>query len=522
MDLGSFPRRDLLPVCLAVAVLVLAARWVWAPGWEGPTFRPRPDALEYAAAAQAVARGDAYVLRVGPEDIRPRYAPGWPLLLAPLAAARVDGRSLWRVTGLFGALQAALLAALAWLGVAVLAPRRDKESGTRLRSAAAVAGVAAGAAWALAPMMVKAGRTLLSDEPAAFAATAALAATGWGLFAPPRPGSRAPVVCAAGGLAAGVAVALRLPSGAILALPLVLLALGAGRLHGWSTTARRLVPWFAAAALLPAASSAVLLASGEPPWPWTAYELWIPGRFASLGNTFGLRFALEGDPHLSSVLPGLRGMSNLELAARTLLGLPMRLSHQTAGLLWPAAGWVAAVGLGMGLLRRRRLDDSGKVPRGSGWIAASVAAWVVAHLVLYGLYFFPAPRFYAPPLAVAAVALAAGGGVLLARPGRLGALAGGLVFLLFAASLVQGFGALRRVPRPDLPDPDVRAAFARWVTLSDAERAGGTVPFDPVEAQALGLLDPATAARIGAWGELPPTIQVRRLRARGALRGPGR
>ncbi|MFP3941708.1 MAG: hypothetical protein ACLF0P_15540, partial [Thermoanaerobaculia bacterium] len=367
---------------------------------------------------------------------------------------------------------------------------------------------------------VKAGRALLSDEPAAFAATTALAATAWGTFAPRRHGRAALFACAAGGLAAGAAAALRTPSGAILALPLLLLAFGAGRLRGWGTTARRSISWLAAAMLLPAASSAVLLASGESPWPWTAYDLWIPGRFASLRDTFGLRFALEGDPHLSSVLPGLRGTSNLELAARTLLGLPMRLPHQTAGLLWPAAGWAAALGLGVAILRRPVEGAARGVPRGAGWIAAAVAAWVLGHGVLYCLYFFPAPRFYMPPLAAAAVALAVGGGVLLARPGWVSRLSGSFVLLLFAGSLVHGFSALRREPAPELPAPETRESFAQWLELSEAERTGRPVPFDPVEAQALGLLDPATVEGIGAWGELPSTIQVRRLRARGLVPGP--
>ena len=391
----------------------------------------------------------------------------------------------------------------------------------RLRAAAAAAGLAAGAAWALAPMMVKAGRTLLSDEPAAFAATAGLGATAWGFFAPRRSGRTAVLACAAGGLAAGAAAALRPPSGAILALPLVLLACGAGRLRGWGATARRSIPWLATAAFFPAASSAVLLASGEAPWPWTAYDLWIPGRYASLRDTFGLRFALEGDPHLSSVLPGLRGMSNLELAARTLLGLPMRLPHQTAGLLWPAVGWAAGLWLAVaGWRRARPRGGHGDAAEGAGWIAGAVVAWVLGHGVLYALYFFPAPRFYMPPLAVPAVALAIGGGVLLARAGWVPGIAGGLVLLLFAGSLVHGFGALRREPAPEVPVSDTREAFARWLDLSSAERARRPVPFDPVEAQALGLLDPATVERIGAWGELPPTIQVRRLRGRGLLPVP--
>lgn len=508
-------KRDLAAVCLVVAALALAARWWWAPGWEGPTFRPRPDALEYAASAQALASGDGFYLQVGPYRVRPRYAPGWPMMLAPAAAAGVAGEHLWRVTGLFGALEAALLAALAGWAVAFTGRGSlGAPSGAKGRLAAAAAGLAAGAAWALGPMAIKTGRTLLSDEPAAFAATAALAGCGWGLLAP-GSARRATLTCLAGGLATGLAAALRPAAGPLLLPPLALLALGGLRLWGWGATLRRSAAVAAGALVAPAATSAVLLASGLPAWPWTAYYLWIPGRYGDLADTFGLRFALAGNSDLAS-LPGLGGMPHLEIAARVLLGLPGLGSHQTLGLLWPIAGWAALLLLPV-LARRGGVDA-----RPAFWLAVAGAAWALAHAALYGLYFFPAARFFLPPLAVAAVALAVTGGRLLARGSAASRTAGAACLVLLAGSVAWGFLALRGEPHPDLPPSDTRAAFARWIDLPDAERAGRQLPFDPVEAQALGLLDRETAEGIHEWGELPPTVQVRRLRMAGEIPRPRR
>src|SRR5260370_16956850 len=80
---------------LLVAPLALAARWRWAAAADGRQLRPRPDALEYAAAAQAIAAEGRYYLQVGPYRVRPRYPPGWPLVLAGAVRLGLPGDRLW-------------------------------------------------------------------------------------------------------------------------------------------------------------------------------------------------------------------------------------------------------------------------------------------------------------------------------------------------------------------------------------------------------------------------------------------
>ena len=98
---------------LVVAPLALAARWQWAATPDGRQLRPRPDALEYAAAAQAIAAEGRYYLQIGPYQVRPRYPPGWPMVLAGAVRLGLAGDRLWQVAGVFGAGLASLLALLA-------------------------------------------------------------------------------------------------------------------------------------------------------------------------------------------------------------------------------------------------------------------------------------------------------------------------------------------------------------------------------------------------------------------------
>ena len=545
------PRWPVVLPAVIAAALALAARWEWAATPQGPRFLPRPDALEYAAAAQAIARSGDYLLQIGPHRVRPRYPPGWPLLLAAAVGLGVEGDALWRVTGLFGAALAALLAALAAWAVQRLAGGAAASAGGPvpwIDLAAAAGGLTAGIAWALAPLAVTAGRTVMSDEPAACAAAVALAAFAGGLLGRrPRP-----LLLAAGGLALGALATIRTVEAALLAIPLVLLAAGglrrsgAAALHGlgWAVLG---------AAAAPALAALILARSGLPPWRWSGYDLWVPARYASLGDAFRLEYALAGSPDMPS--EGHR-MPHLELAARVLAGMPGLRRQSAIGRLWPAAAWVAGAlvlaraargghgdpGECRGLppspaperspkalrhpptaratsRRRRGGKPSLQPPRAVPWLAAALLVWAAAHTALFALYFFSAPRFHLPVAALCPLAMgtAVGLGLAVSRP-PVRALAAAAAMLV-AAVVGLDFACFRSEPLPlPPPEPDVRAAFTAWSALPPAARAAGTVSFDPVHAQALGLLGPRAVATIGAdWGELPPTRHVRRLRARGMI-----
>jgi hypothetical protein len=579
----------LIALAFLVAGLALAARWHWAAVPDGRQLRPRPDALEYAAAAQAIAAEGRYLLQVGPYRVRPRYPPGWPLLLAGAVRLGVPGEELWRVGGLFGAGLACLLA----LAAAGAVWRLRAAEGRRAAAGALAAGALAGMGWALAPLAVAVGRVALADEPAAFVAALMGVATYAGFMRP------APAAAALGGLAFGLLAAMRPASAALFAPAVLIFALygwrargvpgkpgaggvaarpavggsgaangksgltatgdssatgGSSAANGFGTAvdsgaasdpadpgepgasggrrARRrepwrwAAPWAAGAAVVPLLIALLLSRSQLPPWRWSGYGFWAPRWYTDAGATFNLRYALRGNDDFTRGADD-RPIPNLRFYAQVLLGLPGLESASYLGLYWPAAGWLAGW---LTLWRGRR-----RHPAAATALPAAAAA-LLGHLVFYSLYFFPDARFLlalmALPLLGAAVAcglgISAPATAPATDPGRApGARqrwrrrtrpASWLAAAALAGAGLAGFLAFRAQPAAArFPDRDVRAAFAAWQRLPEQERARTPLPFDPLEAQALGLLPPSVARGIRVWGELPPTVHVKRLRALGIV-----
>ncbi len=137
----------------------------------------------------------------------------------------------------------------------------------------------------------------------------------------------------------------------------------------------------------------------------------------------------------------------------------------------------------------------------------------MAHVAVFSLYFFPSSRFYLTPLALSPLLLAVGCGVGLTRSRGLASAVAVGTALLAAWGLV----ALRREPPPEIDSERTLVLFDRWRGWSDEERARQRMPFDPVHAQALGLLTPEVASSIRVWGELADTLHARRLKANGFL-----
>jgi hypothetical protein len=483
-------------VAAVIFPLALAVRWSWAAIPDGRQFRPRPDALEYAAAAQSIAQGCRYYLQVGPLQVRPLYPPGWPLVLSAALRLGVPGDALWRVTGAAGAALASLLAAVAALAVSRL---RHAESG-RVMAGVAGAGLVAGLAWALAPLSLSAGRVVLSDEPAALAAALVMLGTALAASAAeaPAPGRAAAVL---GGAAFGLLAGMRPVSAALFAPAVCVLAY-----HGWRALDhreawRRAAAWAGGAAVVPLLIVALLLRSHLSPWRWTGYEFWAPRWFEDLHAAFDLRYALHGNDALSSDMP------NGWRYVKILLGSPGLEPSAYFGLYWPALGWLAAA-IFLWRHRQRR------------WIVAvalAAAAAAAAHLVLFSLYFFVTPRFMIAPLLFPVLALGIVLGFGISHPHLRVRLGAGLASLALVAAILATFLGYRGDRMKPFPDDGVRSSFAAWSRLPDDARAATTMPFDPLQAQALGLLPPETVGRIHAWGNLPATLHVKRLRSLGLL-----
>ncbi|HEX4497187.1 MAG TPA: hypothetical protein VIE43_16060 [Thermoanaerobaculia bacterium] len=482
--------------------LALAARWTGNAELKGARFSPAPDTVEYAAEAQSLARTGQIFLQIGPYRVRPRFPPGWPLLIAPAIRLGVQGRDLWRVTAIFGALVAWLLGAVAAGLTARVSPLPPGGWGSE--GASFLAGLLAGGVWALAPLNVDLGNTLMSDEPTALFCLAGLLLSGLAFLR--REGRGAWAFALTGGIALGLAASMRSIVAVLMLLPLAFFLAGGLRRIGVRAVFRRALLWALGAAIFPAVTLLILARSGWPVWQWSGYGFWMPNRFDHLSSTFNLQYALQPD---LTFRQEHRPLSHLDLTLRVILGLPgLRPTHYL-GYLWPLAGWLAAIPVYRWARRR--------YPELTACAAPALLLWTLAHVIIFSLYFYPSPRFYMEPLALCLVLLATACGVTLARPGRWTRLTGAAGMVAVALLAAQGVVDLQNEPLPNLDNERTRAHFHRWLEIGDERRSRRMMPFDPVYAQALGLLTPEVAAGIHAWGELPDTVHVRRLRANGTV-----
>jgi 4-amino-4-deoxy-L-arabinose transferase-like glycosyltransferase len=367
-----------------------------------------------------------------------------------------------------------------------------------------LAGLLAGGLWAVAPVAVDLGQTLMSDEPTALVCLLSLLLAGLAFL---RPNPDAWALALAGGLAFGLVAAMRSVAALLVLLPLAGFLLASLRRSGLRATLPRALAWALGAAVVAGLVVLIQLRSGWPAWQWSGYAFWMPGRFAHWTSPFELHTVFSPDEVFPREVAG-RPVSHLDLAGRVLLGIPGLPAYHDLGFYWPLAGWLAAFPL-YRLARRR----GGEAAAAAACLAPALLLWTLAHVAVFSLYFFPSSRFYLAPLALSPVLLAIACGVGLSRSRGLASAAALCVVLLAAWGLV----ALRREPPPEIDSERTLVLFDRWLGWSDEERARQRMPFDPVHAQALGLLTPEVASSIHVWGELADTIHARRLKANGFL-----
>src|SRR5436305_3314183 len=379
--------RGYLLLGALVVPLALAARWTGNAVQKGARFSPAPDTVEYAAEAQSIARTGQVFLQIGPYRVRPRCPPGWPLLIAPAIRAGMQGRELWRITGIFGAALAWLLAIIAATATAALGPHHPSpllpspppaltgrrgsslsgladspgssaedlpesplspgEGGGRGRErggwgSEGLAGLLAGGVWAIAPIAVDLGDTLMSDEPTALVCLAGLLFAGATFLRRESRGAWAFAV--AGGVAFGLAASMRSIVAVLMLLPLAFFLIGGVRRIGVRAVFLRGLPWALGALIFPAVTVLILARSGWPVWQWSGYGFWMPNRFDHLSSTFNFQYAFQPDLTFRQEVVG-RPLSHLELALRVLAGIPGLRPHHYLGYVWPLAACLAALPL---------------------------------------------------------------------------------------------------------------------------------------------------------------------------------
>ncbi len=477
-------------VLLLVPVAALLARWVGGDSGYGPGFFPVPDSLEYAASAQSIADSGRYFLQVGPHPVPPRYSPGWPLVLAGALRAGVPPIELWRISGVFGALAAWILSlAIARSLVGNASDRKEKWI-------AVGCGVLGGLAWSFSPLANRVGQTLLSDEATVAVQLLALAL----LVTGARSNAPFPALFAAG-VCFGLAFAMRPIAGALLLVPVGLWALA--RILQPNPRNRAGIVVLAMGLLVPVSATLWLLSrSSLPLWPWGAYAFWVPEWHDSLSTTFQLRFALVGNEAFPARLGGAP-VSHLHYGFATLLGLPGLPPRTLHGTLWPLIGWTG----GLWMLRRQALRQV------FPWVL-----WVLLTVGIFALYFYPDARFHLGLLALVTFLSVRTIGLLALQRRRAAQVFGGFLGLFLVLNLVRDFATYRdRTPVVRDSNRGVAESVAGWLDLPDSKRRNLQIPFDPVRAQALGLLDSARIRGVESWGRLPETDHVLRLRKNGQI-----
>ncbi len=508
-------RRRSLAILALLTPLAIGARWGWYQDGKGAAFLPSPDSLEYVASAQSIASEGRFYLQIGPEHVRARYSPGWPMLQAVALAAGVEGADVWRFTALFGVL---LAVGVALATTTAIEGARRAPPTARDALVPVIFGLGAGALWCVSPLAADSGGTAMSDEPTAFVCFAALACASVALLRDDRAAGSRRSSSVVGwslfaGLCAGQALAMRTVEGLLLAPPLAWLAIHGARLNGWARV-RRVTLAALCGALIPIGATMVVLArSGLSPWQWSAYPFWAPERFGSLDVTFSLRYAWIANPHIPAMI-GAEHVGQLRAYASTFLGLVPPHGWAHFGTIWPALGWLALTGLMLAWVIALRRTERAPTPAAPATVA--VAGWCLSHWLVFGAYFYPDPRFVLGALAWCPVTLATALGTLALSPNarvRRGA--------WLAAALVTALAlgdAWARHPKRHIwqaKNEDTREAVERWLAWDDDTRSDQTIPFDPVMAQALGLLAPERTRTIHEWGQLPGTKQVNLLRRNG-------
>jgi hypothetical protein len=433
-------------------------------------------------------------LRFGPITAPPRYAPGFPLLLAVALRAGVPPVHLRDVVVLADGAVTFLVALLA--GQAVPAVRRALgvagDPGRESLAGVAAAGVC-GAVAGFSKWSVVGSSLLASDVVCLLAGAITLLA--WCRVFAGEPGRRgAAALAAVAGAGFAWTCAIRTVEGALLApvlaaAPFVLRSAPVRRL-------RAALPAFALGAAVPAGLVALLLVrSGRSPTEWSAYAFWVPW-IAEPGVAFSSRHLFA-----SAFLPEWPGW---RLLTSLVFGLP---AGYELGILWPALAWIAA-GVVWWRLRRR---SGGRTLRG---VIALLGLWSATHCLVYPFYFYPATRFYL--VATQVVTLFGGAAVGLGvahgrRAVRLVALAAGVAVAWLSVSGWWGLTKIQSRHRQGAAQESVERELERWRRMRPEVRRTRRISFDLLQAQALGHFDEETVARIRVWGLLPRDSYVLRL-----------
>lgn len=434
---GAPRRRPGLDLALT---LFLLATLVWrgfafaSGAIEGPDLVPRPDALEYALAAESWCEGQGFTLELEGARYPTRYPPGFAIVAAPFVATWGIDHAWWAALVL-GSLTTLLVA---FLGRIV---------------AGRIGFVVAGAVAFLSPAMIRSSQLAMSETSSQFCFTFAMlgaALLSWRAETPRR--RIFGVAC----LVVAFGCLIRYTNLAFV-VPLVGLAMRRGH-DGVVGKPRLGLAVFAtgacvaALALFAARNFAIF---GHP--LHDGYRYWVPNLYAS-----GLTFSVT---YLWQPLAGLFTTGNLVAYGQQLSGLAPNLWTLPVALL-------SIVGMGRAFALRRSCPCSATMMFATVFTAPAIVAF-------YAVYAWQDPRFLEPLIPLVAVLAGNGAAAIASRFGTAIASLVAIGVLAHAATIARPLLAptppnLETYPLLPFHETGV-ALLTRWMT--DIHIA--IVDFDP-------------------------------------------
>lgn len=428
------PGLDLAFTLLMLAALVWRA-WTFDSGAiEGPDLVPRPDALEYALAAESLCEGHGFTLELEGARYPTRYPPGFAIVVAPFVATWGIDHAWWAALVL-GSLTTLLIA---FLGRIV---------------AGRIGFVVAGTVAFLSPAMIRSSQLAMSETSSQFCFTIAMLGAALLTWRTETPRTRVFVVAC---LVVAFGCLIRYTNLAFV-VPLVGLAMWRGR-HGTIGSRRVGLAAFAiggciaALALVAVRNFAIF---GHP--LHDGYRYWVPELYAS-----GLTFSVT---YLWQPLAGFFTTGNLVAYGQQLSGLAPNLWTLPVALL-------AIVGIGRAIALRHSCPCSATMMFATVFTAPAIVAF-------YAVYAWQDPRFLEPLIPLVAVLAGNGAAAIASRLGTAIASLIAIGVLAHAATIARPLLS----PAPLNPEtyPLLRfhetgvALLERWMTEIDV----AIVDFDP-------------------------------------------
>ncbi len=502
-----------LLLSLIVLVVAFLVRWDIVPPDRGQEFSIVPDSMEYAATAHSIVQTGEFFLQVGPWRVPPRYSPGYPLFLSLFLRLGIPGEKLWRVNAIVGSLHAWLLFFIAYVVARMIIRKTGygRDGPWSVEPVACLAGLIAGMGWAFSPISLNHGRHVMSDELGALSANIFLVFLSFLFYRQGKGAVRTTLpLSLLAGISYGCMIGVRPILGFLLAGSICILFLGCLVQCHKKVIVIQLLGMMGGVLLGVLPVIYILHRSGYPLTKWSHYEYWAPEYYDSIRKTFHPQYAIFGNEEYG-YKASERILGHAEVALRLFTGWG-RLPEPGIGRWWPFLSILCFL-----VIVRRLLSGvtwkKDKIP----WLLASYFMYFSATLLAFSLYFFPAIRFYLPVLPFMWLPISIAIAFCWFQTRRALKYLGYALLLLLACFSYLELRPLVRSRPSYAYYQSLRSIYDGWNKTPEIQKAMTVLPFDPIMAQAYGILPLSAVPDQQIWGKSPDTSHFIRLKMNHSL-----